>query len=119
VAYRGPARTGVGLAFAVQTGIYTQTVAMGAIALLVVAAVLAVRWPRRVPERLPFIMRAGAACVGVYVVLCAYPIYLLLAGPSRPQVTIRASAGTGADAANCDPLDVRWKSCVGAFQHRR
>jgi len=100
VAYRGPARTGVGLAFAVQTGIYTQTVAMGAIALLVVAAVLAVRWPRRVPERLPFIMRAGAACVGVYVVLCAYPIYLLLAGPSRPQVTIRASAGTGADAAN-------------------
>jgi len=90
----------LGLAFALQTGIYTQSVALGAIVLLVVAAVLAARWPRRVVDRLPFVIRAGTACIGVYILLCAYPIYLLLAGPSRPRATIRGSAPTGADAAN-------------------
>lgn len=90
----------LGSAFAVQTGIYTQTVALGAIVLLVVAAVLAVRWPRRVAQRVPFIAKAAAACLGSYVVLCAYPLILLLVGPGRPRVRIRNPAQTGADAAN-------------------
>jgi hypothetical protein len=97
-----PWRIGVlaGLAFAVQTGIYTQTVALCAVVLVVVAVVLAVRFPRRVPARAPAVLRAVAACLATYAVLCAYPLYLLLAGPGRPRAEIRAAATTNADAAN-------------------
>ena len=45
-------------------------------------------------------LRAAVACVGVYAVLCAYPLYLLLAGPGRPRSEIREPATTNADAAN-------------------
>lgn len=95
-------RTGAvaGLAFAVQTGIYTQTVALSAVVLLVVTLVLAVRHPGRVAARVPAVLRAAAACLGVYVVLCAYPLYLLLAGPGRPRSEIRDPETTNADAAN-------------------
>jgi len=97
-----PWRTGalLGLAFAVQTGIYTQTVAFGAIALVVVAAVLALRYPRRIAHHASAITKVGVACTGVYVLLCAYPLYLLLAGPARPRAPIREPAESGADAAN-------------------
>jgi hypothetical protein len=89
-----------GVAFSVQTGIYTQTVALGAVVLVVVAVVLAVRFPARVPARAPVVLRAAAACLGVYAVLCAYPLYLLLAGPGRPRSQIRDPATTNSDAAN-------------------
>lgn len=97
-----PWRTGVlaGLAFTVQTGIYTQTVALCAVVLVVVAVVLAVRFPREVPARVPVVLRATAACLGTYAVLCAYPLHLLLAGPGRPRSEIREPATTNADAAN-------------------
>jgi hypothetical protein len=97
-----PWRTGAlaGLAFAVQTGVYTQTVALCAVVLVVVAVLLAVRFPARVPARVPVVLRAAVACVGVYTVLCAYPLYLLLAGPGRPRSEIREPATTNADAAN-------------------
>jgi hypothetical protein len=97
-----PWRTGalLGLAFAVQTGIYTQTVAFGAIVLVVVAAVLALRYPHRIARRACSITKAGVACIGLYVVLCAYPLYLLLAGPARPRAPIRDPVESGADAAN-------------------
>lgn len=90
----------VGLAFAVQTGIYTQTVALSAVVLVVVALVLAVRFPGRVRARLPVVLRAAGACLATYVVLCAYPLYLLLAGPGRPRSEIRTADTTNADAAN-------------------
>jgi hypothetical protein len=97
-----PWRTGAlaGLAFAVQTGIYTQTVALCAVVLVVVAVVLAVRFPRQVAARVPVVLRAAAACLATYAVLCAYPLYLLLAGPGRPRAEIREPATTNADAAN-------------------
>jgi hypothetical protein len=97
-----PWRTGAvaGLAFTVQTGIYTQTVALCAVVLVVVALVLAVRFPGRVTACAPVVLRAGAACLATYVVLCAYPLYLLLAGPGRPRSEIREAATTNADAAN-------------------
>ena len=106
-----PWRVGVlaGLAFVVQTGIYTQTVALGAVVLLVVAVVLAVRFPARVAGRAPAVLRATAACLGVYVVVCAYPLYLLLAGPGRPRSEIREAATTNADAANLlVPTSLTW-----------
>jgi hypothetical protein len=97
-----PWRTGAiaGLAFALQTGIYTQTVALCAVVLVVVALVLAVRFPGRAVARVPVVLRAGVACLGTYVVLCAYPLYLLLAGPGRPRPGIRDPETTNADAAN-------------------
>ena len=97
-----PWRTGalLGLAFAVQTGIYTQTVAFGAVVLVVVAALLALRYPRRITRHASAITKAGVACIGLYVVLCAYPLYLLLAGPARPRAPIREPVESGADAAN-------------------
>jgi hypothetical protein len=90
----------VGVAFAAQMGVYTQTVALCAVVLVVVALVLAVRYPGRVPARVPAVLRATGACLAVYVVLCAYPLYLLLAGPGRPRSEIRSPATTNADAAN-------------------
>ena len=90
----------VGGAFAAQTLLYPQTVATGVLMLVVTGAVLAVGWPRRVIPALPGLVRAGLACVGTYAVLCAYPLYLLLAGPVRPQARIRDALVDRADAAN-------------------
>jgi hypothetical protein len=97
-----PWRTGAlaGLAFAVQTGIYTQTVALSAVVLVVVAVVLALRWPGAAVRRLPVVLRGIAACLATYAVLCAYPLYLLLAAPGRPLDEIREPEVTNSDAAN-------------------
>jgi hypothetical protein len=102
VGRRAPWRTGVlvGVAFAVQTGIYTQTVALCAVVLVVVAVMLAVRWPGEVARRAPDVLRAAGVCLATYAVLCAYPLYLLLAGPGRPRSEIREPSTTNSDAAN-------------------
>lgn len=89
-----------GLALAGQLVLYTQTLAIGVIVLVLAAAVLALRFPRRVPAMLPGLLRAGTACVGVFAVLGAYPLYLVLAGPARPRGPIRDVHTTGADLAN-------------------
>lgn len=90
----------IGAAFALQTGLYTQTVALGAVALVVVAAVLTARWPREALVRAPAVARSAIAALGVYVLFAAYPLWLLLAGPARPAAPIRDPATTGADLAN-------------------
>ncbi|MEQ3551184.1 hypothetical protein WIS52_11950 [Pseudonocardia nematodicida] len=89
-----------GLVLVGQLVLYTQTLAIGVIALVLAAAVLAVRFPRRVPELLPGLLRAGTACVTVFVAVGAYPLYLVLAGPNRPRSAIRDVHSTGADLAN-------------------
>ena len=70
------------------------TLAIGVIMLVLTALVLAVRYPRRVPAHLPGLLRAGVACVGVFAVVAAYPLYLVLAGPNRPRSAIRPPRGT-------------------------
>ncbi|MDT7745767.1 MAG: hypothetical protein QOE59_4845 [Actinomycetota bacterium] len=109
LAGRGPDRSEVrpwrdgallGLAFAVQVWLYTQTVALGAVALAVVAVVLAVSAPRAVWRRLPALARSLAAAGVVVAVLCAWPAWVLLRGPSRPRGPIRDALTVGADAAN-------------------
>jgi hypothetical protein len=90
----------LGLAFAVQVGLYTQTVALGAVALVVVAAVLAVSAPRATWRHLPALARSLAAAAVVVAVLCAWPAWVLLRGPSRPRGPIRDAVTMGADAAN-------------------
>ncbi len=102
---RGPARPWrdgalLGLAFAVQVGLYTQTVALGAVALVVVAVVLAVSAPRAARRRLPGLARSAVAAGVVLAVLCAWPAWVLLRGPSRPRGAIRDAVTMGADAAN-------------------
>ncbi|MFP5021054.1 hypothetical protein [Pseudonocardia phyllosphaerae] len=89
-----------GLALLGQLLLYTQTLAISVVALVLAAAVLAVRFPSRVRALLPGLLRAGAACVAVFVVLGAYPLYLVLAGPNRPRGGIRSVDATGADLAN-------------------
>jgi len=97
-----PGRVGalLGVAFAVQAGLYTQTVALAAVVLLVTAAVLAVRWPGVVVARARGAVLAAVSCVSVFTVLCAYPLYQLLFGQARPRGLIRDPGDTGADAAN-------------------
>lgn len=97
-----PYRTGalVGLVFAAQLFLYTQTLALGVLMLVVTAVVLAVRFPSRVRALLPGLVRAGAACVGVFAVVCAYPLWLILAGPQRPRSTIRDPLYGVTDLAN-------------------
>ena len=90
----------LGLAFSVQVGLYTQTVALGAVALVVVAVVLAVSAPRTAWRRLPALARSLAAAAVVVAVLCAWPAWVLLRGPGRPRGPIRDAATMGADAAN-------------------
>ncbi|MEV1294368.1 hypothetical protein [Pseudonocardia sp. NPDC049635] len=89
-----------GLAFAGQLVLYTQTLAIGVILLVLTAVLLALWFPRRVRAQLPGLLRAGVACVGVFAVVGAYPLYLVLAGPSRPRSAIRNVHATGADLAN-------------------
>lgn len=90
----------LGLAFAVQVGLYTQTVALGAVALVVVAVVLAVSAPRAGWRRIPALARSLLAAAVVAGVLSAWPMWLLLRGPSRPRGPIRDEATMGADLAN-------------------
>ncbi|MCW0215650.1 MAG: hypothetical protein OJJ54_20025 [Pseudonocardia sp.] len=89
-----------GLALALQTVLYTQTVATGVLLLLVTALVLAVRFPSRIRERLPSLLVAGGAALGTYAVLAGYPLYLVLAGPVRPRVAIRSPEYGSTDLAN-------------------
>ncbi|MBN9736515.1 MULTISPECIES: hypothetical protein [unclassified Pseudonocardia] len=89
-----------GLALLGQLLLYTQTLAVGVIFLVLTAIVLALRFPRRVPAHLPGLLRAGVACVVVFGALGAYPIHLVLAGPNRPRSAIRNVHATGADLAN-------------------
>ncbi len=109
---RRPRRAGLagallGVALAVQTVLYVQTVGLGVLMLVVTAVALALRWPRAVLERLPELARAGLGCVATYAVLCAYPLDLLLAGPARPRGPIRVAGDSSADAANLlVPTDV-------------
>lgn len=98
---RRPWRAGVvtGLALTVQTGIYTQMIALGAAAVLVALVVLAAARPRRILDRLPDAARAAGSAALVWVVLCAYPLWLVLAGPARPRGIIRDPVLGGVDAA--------------------
>jgi hypothetical protein len=90
----------LGLAFAVQAGLYTMTLALGTVALVVTAVVLGVSAPGAAWRRLPALCRSLVAMVAVVAVLCAWPAWVLLRGPSRPRGPIRDAAASGADLAN-------------------
>ncbi|WP_181780908.1 hypothetical protein [Pseudonocardia pini] len=89
-----------GLALALQAWLYTQTLAVGVLMLVVLAAILAVRYPRRAAARLGGLVRAGLACVGTFLLVAGYPLYLVLAGPARPRPPIRSPDYGSADLAN-------------------
>ena len=89
-----------GLVLVAQLVLYTQALAIGVVFLVVGAVVAALRWPRRVRPALPGLARAAVACIGVFAVVGAYPLWLVLAGPVRPRSAIRNVDATGADLAN-------------------
>jgi hypothetical protein len=99
---RHPVRVGVllGLAVTLQLGIYTQTLALGALVLVLTAVVLACAWPRAVRPRLPVIGRVALGWVPTVALLCAYPVYLVLFGPARPSGQIRPALDVRADPLN-------------------
>jgi len=89
-----------GLALALQAWLYTQTLAVGVLMLVVLAVVLAVRFPRRAVARLPDLLKSVAACLGVFALVAGYPVYLVLAGPARPRAPIRSPDYGSADLLN-------------------
>ncbi|GAA4688847.1 hypothetical protein GCM10023215_26190 [Pseudonocardia yuanmonensis] len=89
-----------GLALALQAWLYTQTLAVGVLMLVVLALVLAVRYPHRAAARLPALLKAGFACLVVFAVLAGYALYLVLAGPARPRGPLRSPEYGSADLAN-------------------
>ncbi len=99
---RRPVRAGVllGLALAVQLGLYTQTVALGALVLVIAGVVLACARPGAVRERLPTIGWMAVGCVPTVLVTCAYPLYLVLFGPVRPAGQIRPTLDVAGDPLN-------------------
>jgi hypothetical protein len=97
-----PWRAGIalGVGFAAQTGIYTQTIALGALVMGIALLVLAVVDRGCFRGRGAVVLRLAAGCVGTYIVICGYPIYLLLFGPYRPAGEIRPSLDIRADPLN-------------------
>ena len=89
-----------GLALAAQAWLYTQTLAIGVLMLVVLAVVLAVRYTGRAAERLPPLVRAGTSCLVVFGVLAGYAVHLVLAGPARPRGPLRSPEYGSADLAN-------------------
>lgn len=89
-----------GVALGLQAWLYTQTLAVGVLGLVVLAAVLAARFPRRARQRLPALARAGLACLGTFLLVAGYPLVLVLAGPARPRTPIRSPDYGSADLAN-------------------
>lgn len=99
-----------GLALAAQAWLYTQTLAIGVLMLVVLALVLAARYPGRAADRLPALVRAGTSCLAVFGVLAGYAVYLVLAGPARPRGPLRSPEYGSADLANT--LAPTWLTAV-------
>lgn len=99
---RHPVWVGVllGVAVSLQLAIYTQTIALGALVLVLTAVVLACLRPRAILSRLPVIGRVALGFVPVAAALCAYPVYLVLFGPVRPSGQVRPELEVRADPLN-------------------
>jgi hypothetical protein len=89
----------LGLTLVVQTGIYVQTIATGVVVSVIAVVLLALRWPRRTRHQWRYAARSVAVGAAVYLVICAYPLYVLLAGPARPSGRIRATFVHSTDLA--------------------
>ena len=89
-----------GLAFAGQLVLYTQTLAIGVILLVLTALLLALRYPRRVRARLPGLVRAGVACVGVFA-----------AAPTRCTWCWPGRTGRARRSATCTRPGRIWRTC--------
>lgn len=97
-----PWRAGIalGAGMAVQTGLYTQTLALGGFVLAIALGVVAVVDRGCFRGRGRVALGVAAGCCATYVVICGYPIYLLLFGPNRPSGEIRPSLDIRADPLN-------------------
>jgi hypothetical protein len=70
----------------------TDILASAAVMAAIGTAVAVVLAPRRVPARLPYALKALAGALGVFAVVCSYPLWVLLAGPQHLHGTTQAPA---------------------------
>ncbi|MGD1034527.1 MAG: hypothetical protein ABR977_08850 [Candidatus Dormibacteria bacterium] len=73
----------LGLAAACQLLTGTELLAISALMSIPALVTLAIVFRDRLHDRLPHALRAAAAALGVFAVLAAYPLYILLLGPQR------------------------------------
>jgi hypothetical protein len=80
--------------------IFTEFFATEVIIAVVVGGLLALLFREQVPQRLPYTMRALTVAAGVALVVLAYPLYLLLAGPDRVHGSVHDPNGFSTDLLN-------------------
>jgi hypothetical protein len=80
--------------------IFTEFFATEVIIAVVVGGLLALLFRAHVRERLPYTMRALTVAAGVALVVLAYPLYLLLAGPDRVHGSVHDPNGFSTDLLN-------------------
>jgi hypothetical protein len=99
---RSPVRLGVllGLVLTIQAGLYTQTIGLGAAVVAVVVTVMGLHWRDQVRLRLRYAATAVGIGAGLFLVLCAFPLYMLVRGPHRPTGSLRDQFYFVGDLAN-------------------
>jgi hypothetical protein len=80
--------------------IFTEFFATEVIIAVVVGGLLALLFREHVRDRLPYTMRALTVAAGVALVVLAYPLYLLLAGPDRVHGSVHDPNGFSTDLLN-------------------
>lgn len=90
----------LGATLVIQAGLYTQTIGLGLSIVVVVLIAMALRWRDEVRARLGYIAKAAALAGAIFVIVAAYPLYVLVRGPYRPVGTIRDPNYFVADLAN-------------------
>ena len=80
--------------------IFTEFFATEVIVAIVVGCLLALVFRSQVRQRLPYTMRAVGVAVLVALVVLAYPLYLLLAGPGRVHGSVHDPNGFSTDLLN-------------------
>ena len=80
--------------------IFTEFFATEVIVAVVVGCILALLYRGQVRQRTPYTMRALGVAVAVAIVVLAYPLYLLLAGPDRVRGSVHDPNGFSTDLLN-------------------
>src|SRR5690348_10429099 len=89
-----------GVLISVQVGLYIQTVVTGLFVVAPVLIIMAIVWRAQIRERARYAARTLAIGVGVVLVLCGYPLYVMFLGPARIQGVFRDPYLYVADLAN-------------------
>jgi hypothetical protein len=114
-----PVRLGTlfGLLLAVQLGVYLQTIFTTMLVASLVWLVIIVRWRNEIRRRARYVIQTLAVAAVVFLVVCAYPIYLFLLGKNRAQGSYRDPYYFVSDLANII-IPTRWELFQFGQTHR-